>query len=148
MPSILQDKASGYEIDYKQSLLIGASAGGYYAAQLATSHPDEISALALAYPAVDLRDEMWTKGPAAGAPTVFRFPLEEMPSTEDTLAWVEERREKVVSKGGFEATPYLVALTQNVLFASEMLEHNGVKLQPQQLPLERLRTGAMLPKAV
>jgi acetyl esterase/lipase len=147
-PSVLQREAPGHKIDYKQSLLIGGSAGGYYAAQLAMSHPDEISALGLTYPAVDLRDEIWTKGPAEGAPTVLRFPLEEMASREDALSWVEEKRKTVASKGGFEISPFVVALTQHGLFAQEMLEHNGVKLQPEHLPLERLKGGARLPKAV
>jgi acetyl esterase/lipase len=148
LPSVLQREAPGLEIDYKRSLLIGGSAGGYYAAQIAMSHPDEISALGLIYPAVDLRDEMWTKGPAEGAPTVLRFPLEEMASREDALSWVAEKRKTVASKAGFELTPFLVALTQCGLFGQEMLEHDGVKLQPEHLPLERLEAGARLPKAV
>ena len=88
LPLVLQREAPGHEIDYERTLLIGGSAGGYYAAQLAMSHADEISALGLTYPAVDLRDEMWTKGPVEGAPTVLRFPLDEMASREDALSWV------------------------------------------------------------
>jgi acetyl esterase/lipase len=148
LPTVLQGNASGHEIDYGQTLLIGASAGGYYATQLAMSHPDEISTLALAYPAVDLKDAIWTEGPAEGAPTVLRFPLEMMSSRDDALAWVGEKRKTVASKGGFEITPFVVALTQHGLFAQEMLEHNDVKLQSEQLPLERLKAGARLPKAV
>jgi hypothetical protein len=34
------------------------------------------------------------------------------------------------------------------LFAQEMLEYNGVRLQSEQLPLERLEAGARLPKAL
>lgn len=148
LPLVIQQQASGHEIDYKHALLMGGSAGGYYASQLAMSHPDEISALALTYPAVDLRDELWTQGPANDAPTVLRFPAEEIPSKEDALAWVAERGKTVASKGGFEHTPFLVALTQRGLFSQEMLEHDKVKLQGDNLPLERLKTGAKLPKAV
>lgn len=148
LPSVLKQKTSGHDIDYEHALLIGGSAGGYYASQLAMSHPEEISALALSYPAVDLRDELWTQGPAKDAPTVLRFPAEEIPSKEDALAWVAERRKTVASKGGFELTPFLVALTQHSLFSQEMLEYDGVKLQNEHLPLERLKTGAKLPKAV
>jgi acetyl esterase/lipase len=148
LPTVLRGNASGHEIDYSRTLLVGGSAGGYYATQLAMSHPDEISALALAYPAVDLRDEIFTKGPAEGAPSVMRFPMEKMASRDDALAWVQEKRKTVASKGGFEITPFVVALAQHGLFAQEMLEYNGVKLQLEQLPLERLRAGGRLPKAL
>ncbi|KAM0715660.1 hypothetical protein Q7P37_009158 [Cladosporium fusiforme] len=148
LPSLLRRKAPGHEIDYHKSLLVGSSAGGYYAAQVAMSHPDEISALALIYPAVDLRDDIWTNGPSEGAPTVLRFPQEEMMSKEDALAWVQEKRKVVASKGGFEITPFVVSLTQHGLFASEMLEHGNAKLSSDHLPLERLKAGAKLPKNV
>jgi acetyl esterase/lipase len=148
LPSVLRRNAAGFEVDYKHALLMGGSAGGYYAAQVAMSHPDEIAALALAYPAVDLRDQVWIDGPAEGAPTVLRFPAEEIPSKDEALAWVAEKRKTVASKGGFERTSFLVALTQYGVFAQEMLEHNGVKLRTEDLPLERLKAGAKLPKAV
>lgn len=148
LPSILERDHPGYEVDYKRTLLVGGSAGGYYAAQLAMSHPDEISALALSYPAVDLRDQLWVDGPAEGAPTILRFPANEIPPKDDALAWVAEQRKTVASKGGFERTPFLVALTQHGLFGQELLEHDGVKLRSEDLPLERLKAGAKLPKAV
>ncbi|PVH97475.1 alpha/beta-hydrolase [Periconia macrospinosa] len=148
LPTLLQERLAGHEIDYSRCLLVGGSAGGYYAAQLALSHPDEISALALIYPAVDLRDELWTEGPLEGAPTVLRFPAEDIVSKEEALKWVAEKRETISSKGGFEVTPFAVALTQHALFNEEMLEHNGVKLGTAQLPLERLKNGAKLPQHV
>jgi hypothetical protein len=79
---------------------------------------------------------------------VLRFPLEEMSSRNDALSWVEEKRETVARRGGFETTLFVVALTQHGLSAQERLEHNGVKLQPEHLPLERLKAGARLPRAV
>jgi len=148
LPSVLQRNAAGYEVDYKRALLTGGSAGGYFAAQLAMSHPDDISALALSYPAVDLQDQIWTDGPAKGAPTVLRFPAEEIPSKDEALAWVVETRKTVASKGGLERVPALAALTQHGLFTQEIFEHDGVKLRSEDLPLERLRAGAKLPKAV
>lgn len=148
LPSLLRQKSPGHEIDYHRSLLVGGSAGGYYASQVAMSHPSEISALALTYPAVDLRDNIWTNGPSEGAPTVLRFAQEEILPKEDSLAWVQERRKVVASKGGFEITPFVVALTQHGLFASEMLEHGNAELSSKHLPLERLRAGAKLPKTV
>lgn len=148
LPSVLRHKTAGFEIDYERALLVGGTAGGYYAAQLAMSHPDEISALALTYPAVDLRDGIWKDGPPEGAPTVLRFPAEEMPPREEALAWVAEKRKTVASKDGFERTPFLVALTQHGLFGQEMFEHDGAQLQSEHLPLERLAAGAKLPKAM
>ena len=127
---------------------MGGSAGGYYATQLAMSHPDEISALALTYPAVDVRDGIWNEGPPEGAPTVLRFPAEKMPSRDEALAWVAKTRKSVASKGGFERTPFLVALTQHGIFGQEMFEHDGIQLESEHLPLERLKAGAKLPKAV
>jgi pimeloyl-ACP methyl ester carboxylesterase len=148
LPPILERNNAGYEVDYKRTLLVGGSAGGYYATQLAMSHPDEVSALALSYPAVDLRDDLWVNGPVEGAPTILRFPVNEIPPKTDALAWVAEKRKTVASKGGFERTPFLVSLTQHGAFAQEMLEHDGVKLRHEDLPLERLKAGAKLPKAV
>ena len=148
LPSVMKRKTAGLDINYERALLMGGSAGGYYAAQLAMSHPDEISALALTYPAVDLRDGIWNDGPPEDAPTVLRFPAEEMPSKDEALAWVAEKRKTVASKGGFERTPFLVALTQYGLFGQEVFEHGGVQLQSEHLPLKRLATGAKLPKAV
>ncbi|CAI6261725.1 unnamed protein product [Periconia digitata] len=148
LPSILQNHATGFELDYSRCLLTGGSAGGYFAAQLAISHPDDISTVAMTYPAVDLLDEMWIKGPAKGAPTVLRFPQEQIVSREKALAWVREKRKTVASKGGFEVTPFAVSLTQHVLFASEMLEYDGVKLQQEHLPLARLQAGGKLPPNV
>ena len=148
MPSVLLRNDAGFEVDYERALLIGGSAGGHYATQLAMSHANEISALALTYPAVDLRDGIWNDGPAEDAPTVLRFPAEEIPSRDEALAWVAEKRKTVASKGGFERTPFLVALTQHGLFGREMFEHDGVKLRTEELPLKRLKAGAKLPKAV
>lgn len=148
LPSLIQERTTGHEIDFNRVLLVGGSAGGYYATQLAISHPDEISAVALTYPAIDLQDSIWTQGPANGAPTVLRFPAEEIVPKEEALAWVTEKRKTVASKGGFEVTPYAVALTQHGLFTSEMFEYRDAKLHTAHLPVERLRAGAKMPKNV
>lgn len=148
LPSVLQRNAAGHDIDYERALLTGGSAGGYFAAQLAMSHPDDSSALALSYPAVDLRDQIWIDGPAEDAPTVLRFPAEEVPSRDEALAWVAETRKTVASKGDLERVPALVALTQHGLFTQEMFEHSDVKLRSEDLSLERLRAGVKLPEAV
>lgn len=120
----------------------------YYATQLALSHPNEISVLGVAYPAFDLKDDIFVNGPKPGGPTVLRFPAAEIPSKEGALAWVEGRREIVASKGGFEITPYAVGLAQHGDFFAQMFEHGAVKVEPQHLLIERVKNGARLPKNV
>lgn len=146
LPSILEQRAPGFSLDFTQLFLTGGSAGGYYVAHLALSHPDEVSVLAMAYPGLDLKDDLFINGPKPGAPTVLRFPAEEIPSKEDALAWVEGRRKVVASQGGFDITPYAVALCQHGVFVSEMFEHGDAQLKPEHLPIERLRNGGRLPK--
>lgn len=146
LPSIIERRAPGFSLDFSQLLLTGASAGGYYVSQLALSHPDEISVLAMAYPGLDLRDDLFMNGPKPGDPTVLRFPADDIPSKEDALAWVERRRKVVASKGGFEITPYAVALAQHGDFVAQMLEYGSAHVQPEHLPIERLRNGGRLPK--
>lgn len=148
LPSILQARLPGQVLDFDHLLLVGGSAGGYYVSQVALSHPDEISALAMAYPCVDLKDGILSEGPPPGKPTVLRFPLADIPSKEEGLKWIKEKRGTVASKGELEITPYCVSLSQNGLFFSEVLEHNGVRLTINELPLERLEAGARLPKNV
>jgi acetyl esterase/lipase len=148
LPALLQRRAPGHSLDFNHLLLVGGSAGGYYAAQVALSHPNEISALAMTYPAVDLKDSIFVNGPAPGAPTILRFSENDIPSLSESLAWIEEKRKTVVSKGGFDITPYCVSLTQYGHFTHEVLEHNGVKLSTAELPLERIKAGQKLPKNV
>jgi acetyl esterase/lipase len=148
LPSVLGNRCPQHSLDFSRLLLTGASAGGYYASQLAISHPDEVSVLGIAYPAVDLKDELWTGGPKPGAPTVFRTPEADILSKEECITWVEARRDVVASKGGFELTPFCVGLTQHGDFKPQMFEHDQVRLKMEDLPLERLRNGAKLPKNV
>ncbi|KAK4953320.1 hypothetical protein LTR10_009029 [Elasticomyces elasticus] len=148
LPALLQRRAPGHSLDFDHLLLVGGSAGGYYAAQVALSHPNEIAALALTYPAVDLKDSVFVDGPAPGAPAILGFTEKDIPSLSESLVWVEESRKVVASKGGFGITPYCVSLTQYGRFTDEVLEHNGVKLSTAELPLERIKAGEKLPKNV
>ncbi|KAK4499629.1 hypothetical protein PRZ48_010147 [Zasmidium cellare] len=147
-PTVLQDRAPGHALDFEHLLLVGGSAGGYYVSQVALSHPDEISALAMAYPCVDLKDSIVNEGPPLGKPTVLRFPEADIPSKEEGLAWIRKKRGTVASKGELEITPYCVSLAQNGIFNAEVFEYDGVRLTTNELPLERLKGGARLPKNV
>ena len=147
LAEVLHQNAPGYSVDFSRLLLVGASAGGYCVLQLAQSHWDEVSALAMAYPLIDLRDDLYVKGPAPGEPTVLRYPPQDIPSKQDTMAWIDETRKTVTTKAGFERTPFCVATAQHGIFASEMLDHRNLDL-PGFSPLERLRAGAKLPRMV
>jgi len=144
LPALLESR--GVKMDIGRLLLVGGSAGGYYAAQLALSRPDEIAALALTYPAVDLKDDIFVDGPAEGNPTVLHFPASEILPLSESLAWVKQRREIVASKGGFEITPYCVSLAQHECFSQEMFEYDTAELGVAELPLERIRAGGRLPR--
>jgi len=147
LPSVLERHAPGHTLDYSQTLLLGGSAGGYCVAQLALSHPDEISVVAMMYPCVDPTDELYTKGVAEGAPTPLRIPREQMPSKEDSLAWVAESQKTITSKEGWERAPYCVALTTYGLIYDKMIDPKGLD-DPATLPLKRIEAGAKLPKNV
>ncbi|KPM39379.1 hypothetical protein AK830_g7210 [Neonectria ditissima] len=147
LPRVLEQVAPGHLIDFSKVLVVGGSAGGYCAAQVALSHPDEISALALIYPCLDPKDKLYLKGPAEGEPTVLRYPLDEMPSVPDTVAWIEKEKNSVASKGGFEATLFATSACQNGFFASQIFDSKNMDLDAF-LPLERIKTCAKLPLRV
>lgn len=73
------------------------------------------------------------------------MPLEEIPSMEDTLAWIEKTRKKPESRAGFERTPFAVAACQRGIFSSHMLDNKGLD-KADFHPLERIEAGAKLPK--
>lgn len=148
LPAILARRAPGHVLDYEQLMLVGGSAGGYHAAQVALWHPDEISVVSLQFPAVDLKDDLFRKGPEPGAPTVLRFPLSDIPSKEESVAWIKERRNIVAFKAGMDVITYCVGLTQHGVFLEQMLEYGGVRLRTEHLPIERVKAGARLPKNV
>ncbi|KAK7424583.1 hypothetical protein QQZ08_008593 [Neonectria magnoliae] len=147
LPPILEEIAPGHVIDFSKVLVVGGSAGGYCAAQVALSHPEDISALAIIYPCLDVKDKLYLEGPAEGEPTVLRYPLDQMPSVPDTLIWIEEKRSAVVTKGGFERTLFATSACQNGIFASHIFDHKNMDLDAF-LPLERIKAGAKLPPKV
>ncbi|VUC20524.1 unnamed protein product [Clonostachys rosea] len=147
LQSVIDEKAPGHALNLSQTLLTGNSAGGYCAVQLALSHPDEISALGVVFPAMDLYDPIFATGPSKGDPTVMRFPEAEIPTKEDTIAWIEESRKTVATKAGFERTPFCVAATQHGLIAKTVFDPKGLKLEEFN-PVKRMQSGAKLPQRV
>jgi hypothetical protein len=145
LPGVLERRVPGHSLDFAQLLVTGGSAGGYCATQIALSHPEDISAMAMIYPFVDPADEVILNGPKAGEPTILRFPLEDLPSKEDVITWIEELKKTVSSQAGMERTPYAVAATQYGLLYSHMFDSEDLR-RPGFLPLKRLEGGASLPK--
>ncbi|CAM1503499.1 Fc.00g010900.m01.CDS01 [Cosmosporella sp. VM-42] len=147
LPNVMSEKTPGHLLDFSKTLLTGGSAGGYCALQLALSHPDDISVLAMAYPLIDLKDKLYLEGPADGEGNVLQCPSEDMPSREDTVAWIEEKRKVITTKDGFERTPFCIAACQYGLLMSKVLDNKKTDLAPF-LPLERIKSGAKLPSKV
>ncbi|KAF4437913.1 hypothetical protein F53441_12919 [Fusarium austroafricanum] len=145
LPVILEEKAPGHSLDFSRVLLAGGSAGGYCATQLALSHPDEFQSLGINYPLLDIKDRLYVQGARPDEPTVLRMPLEEIPSMEDTLAWIEKTRKEPESRAGFERTPFAVAACQRGIFASHVLDNKSLN-NLEFNPTERIQTGAKLPK--
>ncbi|CAH0053665.1 unnamed protein product [Clonostachys solani] len=147
LAGVLKDRAPSVSLDFSHLLVTGGSAGGYCATQLALSHPDEISAVALAYPFVDPKDPAVAEGPAPGDPSILRFKVEELPSKDSVVSWIEEARKTTTSKAGWDRTKLAVSAAQNGIFDSQIFDNLGLDL-PDFLPLERIKRGAKLPKKV
>lgn len=142
---ILQNRSPGHSLDVSRLLLTGSSAGGYAAMQLALTHPDDITAVATAYPFVNPKDPIMFSGPRDDEPTILRMALEEMPSKTSVLDWIEETKNKVTTKAGFERTPFAAAASQHGLYYSKIFDPKGLD-RSDFIPTERLRAGARLPK--
>lgn len=145
LPAILQRRRPGHQLDFSRLILHGGSAGGYAAVQLALSHPDDVSAVVLTYPLVDPQDHIFTTGPREDEATVLRVPLEEMPSREEVLTWIEDKRQTVSTKAGFERGPFNAASAQYGLYYSHVFNHRHLP-DHDFLPMERIKSGARLPK--
>ena len=146
LPQLIAEKAPGSSPDYSRTLLAGTSAGGYCCLQLALSHPDEVAAVAVLYPLIELYDRLNLEGPAEDEPTVLRFAPEDMPSEEAGLAFIKESRKAVTTKAGFERTPFCVSIAQNGHWG-EVLDPHNLRLD-SFLPMERMKAGAKLPSNV
>ncbi|MCJ1444969.1 MAG: hypothetical protein MMC23_005473 [Stictis urceolatum] len=148
----LSESLPGVTVDFGRTLVVGGSAGGYGALQLALAHPSEMKMVAGSYPMVDLRGEFWVNGPREGAPTPVGLPLESIMSREDTEAWIEEglkragEGEMVSEGGGLEMVPVGVALAWHGLFW-RLFDPKG-EVGAGELPVEMVRAGGKLPRKV
>jgi acetyl esterase/lipase len=142
---ILQKHSPGNSLDFSRLLLTGNSAGGYAAMQVALTHPDDIAAVATAYPFVNPKDPITFFGPRDDEPTILRMPREEMPSKTSVLDWIEETKGTMTTKAGFELTPFAAASVQHGVYYSKIFDPRGLN-ELKFIPTERLRAGARLPK--
>lgn len=142
---MLQVRSSGHSIDFSRLLVTGSSAGGYAAMQVAMTHPDDIAAVATAYPFVNPKDPIMFSGPRDDEPTILRVAREEMPTKTSVLDWIEETKYTVATKAGFERTPFAVAASQYGIYYSKIFDPRGLN-RLEFIPTERLRAGARLPK--
>ena len=147
LPKILKNRASGHVMDLSKLFLTGSSGGGYLSIQLGLSHPEQISVLGMIYPLLDLKDDLYVKGPASHEANVLNTPSELIPSRKETIAWIEENRKEIASKAGFERTLFCVGACHHGLFESHMLD-NERKEDPFFFPIERIKNGAQLPDKV
>lgn len=145
LAEIIKRRATGHSLDLSHVMVTGQSAGGYTTMQLALSHPDEISAVAVAYPFVNPKDRIMTEGPAPGEPTVLRFAPEDIPSKQDVEAWIENAKKTITTKAGFERTRFSVGSAQHGIFYSQIFDSSNLN-RPDFLPIERLKAGARLPQ--
>ena len=145
LPKVLELRAPGHLIDLSQALLVGGSAGGYGVVQLALSHPDDVRAVAMVYPLLDPKDDIFVKGPTVNEPNVLRFPWKDIPSKDAIITWLHDKRKTVQTKAGFERTPFSVGATQYGLFHSEVFDNRNLILSHFD-PLERIKAGGSLPK--
>jgi hypothetical protein len=115
--------------------------------QLALSHPNDVSVVAVAYPFLDPNDDIFFNGPGAEEHTILRFPLEDIPSKDAVVAWIEETRKTVTSKAELERTSFSVGAAQYGLFDSEIFDSSNLN-RPEFLPMVRIKAGANLPKKI
>lgn len=145
LPAIMKTHLPGHQLDLSRVLVQGGSAGGYGALQLGLSHPDDVTAVIMTYPLVDVQDPIFVTGPKDGEDTVLRVPLESMPSVEETKSWIERNKTITTLKAGHERSPYNAATTQYGLFYDHVFNPQKVD-DHDLLPLERIKSGARVPR--
>lgn len=153
LPSVLAARSAAdgtykHTYDLSRPLVMGGSAGGYCAAQIALSHPDDISVLALTYPIVDPADRLLVDGPRKGEPTILRVPHKEVLAKEVARAWIAKARKTVASRAELERAPFTISATQNGLYFSDIFLNRGTAMQTAFSPMERVKAGHRLPKNV
>lgn len=131
---------SGLELDLSRILATGESAGGLPSIHLALSHPDEIRAVLMAYPMVDL-----------GSP-FFASPKNESGGLVQGSGLTEYLQNiKPGDAVSMDVTPERMSLTTSVLLEGKLAElyMRGSENSPNRgllLPIDRLSKEAKLPR--
>ena len=67
-----------------------------------------------------------------------------MPSKEETLAWIQDKRQRPHTKDDTTRTPFAVAACHHGLFFSKILDNANLDRRDFN-PIERLEAGGKLP---
>ena len=144
LPQVLHRRLRGHAVDYSKILLFGSSTGGYGALQLALSHPQGIAMLALMYPVMNLKDKIFSSETIKGQPGVLSFPPDQLPSLQESLIWVVDRKRRVCTRDGFDAMFFAASLINHGVFARTLLFPRDAH-RPEGCPFERIHSGTKLP---
>ena len=151
LPSIFSSLKPGHQLDLSRILVNGGSAGGYLAISLALSHPQEIRAVAVAYPMLDFDSDWYRRGShAVGAPNVFHMPDDMLPSVDAVRAQIQEMASgPVVAAAGTERSGAFGALAHYGLMRELLFDPEGtLDASIDVWPIRRVKAGLDLPKRV
>lgn len=150
LPQILSARTPNISLDLERILVNGGSAGGYLATSLALSHPEEIRALAIAYPMLDFDSDWFRKGTlVTGATNVFGMPDEFFPSTDVTRARGAELLDDVVVTEGEWERFGLYGWYAHKGLMWELFDPQGtLDSRTEQFPVRRVSAGIQLPDRV
>ncbi|KAE8147901.1 alpha/beta-hydrolase [Aspergillus avenaceus] len=110
--SIIQEKYRGVALNHGSTLVVGESAGGYLAVQLAISYPSQIRGVIAAYPMVDLRSRFYRESYSKPIVGVANVPVRVVNDHLATLTQ-ESQRPWVTAANPPDRLELAFAITQN-----------------------------------
>ncbi|KAH8698946.1 Alpha/Beta hydrolase protein [Talaromyces proteolyticus] len=122
------------QIDHDQTLVLGESAGGYLAMQLALSYPDDIQALIAVYPLLDLQSEFYTRAYSKPISGVQNRPLSVIEDHLDSIRSTPRDRLRPVTEAD---PPDRLELSFAVVQHGRFLEFLGQD-NPRLFPIKRI----------
>lgn len=140
---VLRQAGGGHQVDLGRVLVLGASAGGYCALQMALSFPREIQACLPIYPVLDYHGEFFTKGPGRLGLNMSGLPAEEYDEHTIDAHLANTTDGAVVSAAGDEVRNQLA---RTIVFHGRINEFMGT--EKVVFPFLRVQDGATLPGRV
>lgn len=146
LPSFLKTQSSGsIGCDLRRIMVVGESAGGYLAIQLALDHPDQIRTFLVQYPMLDMKSPWFM---ADYEKNVFGVPQLPRTLVADHLKKTHESEVRadhkviVSSDPRFERGPFMFSMIQQGLFR-DYFDPQTTRL----FPIDRVENGETLPVA-